>query len=398
MDALPFRVFQRIGRTGKKSWSVRFLDSEGKVFRTISLPEAKSRKQAERLAQNKLELGVLPNSENPRLADFLKEFWTMNSDYAKGKALRGRALSVHYVRDCLSAVEVHVIPTLGETRLGELSPGSVEKLVLALSEKGLSGHRINTALCSLKVAVADFFRKHGQPDPLVTVQRVLDRPKLRGILSNEELSKIIALVESPRIKAAILLASFCGLRAGEARGLQWEDVNAGTSTIEVRNNFVTAEEGVKLPKWSKSRQVPCPQVVLDILKTVQTMNLRASPFVLFNDDRVDRPMELVSIRRGFTRILDKIGVGAKAREDRAICFHGLRNFFVSNSRSQGIPDFVVQRLAGHSDMTMTERYTRVGVVDFQEALARMNGTDSFRVPSSVGSKPPKTHGPRGTST
>jgi integrase len=374
MDALPFRVFQRIGRSGKKSWSARFLDSEGKIFRTVSLPEAKTRRQAERLAQNHLELGVLPNSNNPRLGDFLKEFWTMDSDYAKGKALRGRPLSFHYVRDCLSAVEVHVIPTLGETRLGELAPGSVERLILSLSEKGLSGHRINTALCSLKVPVADFFRRHRQPDPLVSVQKVVDRPKLRGILTNDELSKIIALDESPRIKCAVLLASLCGLRAGEARGLQWDDVNSETSTIEVRNNFVTAKEGVKLPKWSKSRQVPCPKIVLDALATVRLVNLQVSPFVLFNDDRNDRPMELVSIRRGFARILTKVGINATARKERLLCFHGLRNYFVSNSRSQGIPDFVVQRLAGHSEMAMTDRYTRVGTIDFQEALSKMNGT------------------------
>jgi len=377
MSALPFRVFQRTGRSGKKTWSARYLNSEGITFRTVSFPDAKTRPQAERLARAQMDQGILPSKDNHRLSEYLMDFWSLESDYARGKALRGRPLSAHYVEDCRSAAKVHVVPTLGDKRLEDLTPIMLETLVLELNDEGVGARRINTALNVVKIAVGDFYRKHRQPDPLATVQRIAERPKARGILTVDELAKVAALEgQSPRIICAVLLAALCGLRAGEVRGLQFADVDTSDPAapwIHVKNNFITAKEGLKLPKSHKPRDVPAPRIVLDAIEACRKVNRKGSPFVVFNDDRNDRPMEKVSIHRGFIRTMDRIGVKEADRTARVLTFHGLRNFYVSHCRAVGVPDYVVQRFVGHATMAMTEGYTRVNVTDFADALARLDG-------------------------
>jgi integrase len=67
-------------------------------------------------------------------------------------------------------------------------------------------------------------------------------------------------------------------------------------------------------------------------------------------------------------MLVKIGITKEARETRNLCMHGLRHLFVTLSRSAGLPDYVVMRLAGHRSPEMMERYSHgEKIVDFQAA-------------------------------
>lgn len=73
-------------------------------------------------------------------------------------------------------------------------------------------------------------------------------PVERGTLSADEITRIIALPGAhPRARAAILLSALCGLRMGEVRGLQWEDVDFDRLMLKVHHNYVTDEEGLKGP-------------------------------------------------------------------------------------------------------------------------------------------------------
>jgi integrase len=371
MVSLPYRVFQRVGRSGKKTWSARFLTPEGELLRTKSFPKAKTRNQALAAAGADFDKGVVASANNPKLEVYLRDFWKMDSDYCRSKALRGHPLSVRYVEDCLNAAETHVIPTLGPVKVGDLTAKVVEAWLLERNKAGIKNSRLNTALKSLRVPVVEFCRLNRLQNPLSTVKKLLEKPTERGILTVEELGKIVLLNESPRIKTGILLAAFCGLRAGEVRGLQWVDIDWNKKEILVQHNWVCSEEETKDPKWHKLRTVVVPELVLDSLRFLQEVNLKGSPFVLFNQDRNDRPLEMVSLRNGFNRTVGRVGIDNDSKKKRNLCFHGLRNFFITNCRSQGIPDYLVQRMAGHSTMEMTEHYTRVNTVDFESARSKL---------------------------
>lgn len=372
MGELLFRVYQRSGRSGQKTWTVRFFESSGKVLKTLSLPQALSQRQAEKVARDHLRQGLVASQEDPIVKDYLLSFWRMDSSYAKMALLQGRSLSERYVYDCLCAVRVHLIPFLESRRMSQLNLGFVDDWILDRVSAGAGRHRVNTALKALHVAVKYFCRAQRIPDLLSGIQKVQEKPVSREILSNDEMTRLLEVDTSPRIRVALLLAAFCGLRAGEIRGLQWSDVQGEDKTLLIRHNYVSDREGLKKPKWQKDRRVPLPDVVLSALEVVREENLISSPYVLFNEGRIDRPMERCTITRGFHRVLDSIGIDHAQRTHRHLCLHGLRNLFVSYSRSIGIPDYVVQRLVGHSTLEMTDHYTRVNITDFSSARAKLN--------------------------
>jgi integrase len=256
-------------------------------------------------------------------------------------------------------------------RLLDLTPAFLEDTILKLNEAGKGARTINVTLQAIKVPFAYFCRMNRLSNPLTVVDRLHEDTKERGILTLDEIQKIIVTEESPRIKAAVLLGCLCGLRFGECRGLQWEDVDDEKMIVHIRHNYVTDSEGLKGPKWGSVRIVPLPSPVLDALKDCGALS-NGSPFVLYNAARKDRPIERNSVLRGFSRLLEKIGIDHAEKKSRNLCFHGLRHTFVSLTRSNGIPDFIVQQMAGHTTMRMTEKYSHSeGIIDFKVAREMM---------------------------
>jgi integrase len=167
-------------------------------------------------------------------------------------------------------------------------------------------------------------------------------------------------------RGATLLACLCGFRLGEVRGLQWEDVDFANSTIRLCHNLPNSEraaEGLKSPKWGSSREVPAPDEVLDALRALTP---KSDGFV-FTNSRDGGPMFPKAAQKSFESMLRSIGITEEMQKARRIVFHSLRHTFISLSRGAGVPDFVVQRIAGHKTMNMTNRYSHASEEDIKNA-------------------------------
>lgn len=373
MARAPFSIFTRTGRDGKKYFSVRFFDTEtGAVIKTAVLREAKNQTAAGRLASKMLADGVVSNAKNPMALEYLESFWKPDSDYVRGRALRGVVLSTNYITINGYLVAKHLSKALKGKRLLDLTPVFLESLVLKMSKEGCSPRTINTSLQALKVPYGYFCRQHRLANALTSIEKLKESPRERGILTADELGRVIALEgESPRAVAGVLLGALCGLRLGEVRGLQWEDIDENAGTITIRHNAVNSAEGVKAPKWGSIRTVPAPAPVLEALNLCADVSpYGRSGFVIWNEKRKDSPVSHETIPAGFRRILSAIGISDTERAERNLVFHGLRHTFVSLSRAASVPDFIVQRMAGHKSMDMTNRYSHTeGLIDFAAARA-----------------------------
>ena len=369
----PFRLWQRQNTKKKKVWQAQYINAEGKVYRNLALPEAKSRNQAAKLASEALTKGILPGDGNPLLGSFLLDFWTEESAFVKGKRARNKPISKGYLYNNRRLAEKHLIPRLGSVRLGDLNPGLVERVLMDLLSEGTSGRMVNQVRQALTVAVGYHFKQLRQPSPLAGVEKVHEESKERGILLPDEISKIIAIESNPRVKAAVLLGLFCGLRLGEIRGLRWTSVDLENHIIVVENNWQDADGATKLPKWQRTRSVPIPEPVVKALTALQEL-FPATGFVLPNQRTFDTPMTAAGIRHGFNRLLRDIGISDIDREARTIVFHSLRHGFVSMCQGEGIPEHVLKAMSGQSSDKVVARYTHATNVDFSEARAKLNAT------------------------
>ena len=64
-----------------------------------------------------------------------------------------------------------------------------------------------------------------------------DRAKERPVASPAQVAALIEAI-TPRYRAAVLLAAWCGLRRGEVLGLQPKDVDLEAHTVTIRRNRI----------------------------------------------------------------------------------------------------------------------------------------------------------------
>ena len=99
-----------------------------------------SKASARKVASLWLEKRGLPIRRNdPPFADYLAGFWTMESNYVRGKVLRkvkgGKGISEHYVTMNRNRVERYARPFFGKLRLSQITPGHLERFLLSLPVK-----------------------------------------------------------------------------------------------------------------------------------------------------------------------------------------------------------------------------------------------------------------------
>ena len=131
MARTPFCIVERKTAAGRV-FMARFLGTEGKVIRTKTFPKARSRTAATRLAEALLREGIIANAANPDALEYLRGFWTRESDYVRGRALRGVDLSEAYLSITLCVLNKHLAPSIQGKRLLDLNADFVEGLILDL--------------------------------------------------------------------------------------------------------------------------------------------------------------------------------------------------------------------------------------------------------------------------
>jgi integrase len=370
MARAPFCIVEQKTEKGRV-FVARFVNEKGRVIKTKTFSSARSRTQAARQAEALLREGIIANDSNPDALEYLRTFWTRESDYVRSRALRGVVLSEHYLYITRSVLNKHLAPKIKSKKLLDLDADFVESLVLELSSKGVQPRTINAVIASMRVPMKYFCRRHRVANPIGEVEHLAEHPKERGTLSIAELQKIVALNESPRAKAGVLLAALCGLRLGECLGLMAEDIDREKSMMTIRHNFVDDE--LKGPKGSRPgaqriRQVPIPRPVLEAIELCEACAPRGARHIIWGERDPKRPADRKTLQDGYFRMLHAIGIDEAERKQRNLVFHGLRHTFISLQRASGIPDFVVQRMAGHRSIEMTERYSHAeNVVDFNAA-------------------------------
>jgi integrase len=184
----------------------------------------------------------------------------------------------------------------------------------------------------------------------------IGRDALRPLLA-EELETILG-ASSPGARLAFGLAAYAGLRASEVRGLRWPDVDLRAGVITVRRGVCHGIEST--PKSGHGRVIPIAAPLRDALE--RASKSRKSPWDEVAVTRNGKRWGQNGLTQAFERAQERAGLSGWS-------FHKLRHFFVTELCRRGAPTHVVQRLAGHADLTTTQRYAHVVAGDAEKAIA-----------------------------
>jgi integrase len=354
----------------KASWACR---------RSTGVPLGNPKATAEKVARQLLTAGVLTQARGTRDSGFiayLQDFWRADGEYCRQAAtVKGKPLSPTYVKTNQGDIRLHIATykPFAKMRLAAVTAGDIEKWQLwAREQHGISGSRVNHCLKLVKIAMTQAVRRGLIPtDCTKGIARAAEAKTEKGILTQAEAGAVCALpLDNPRRLLPVLLGLCCGMRRGEVRGLQWGDLQGGI--IDIRHNWVD-DEGLKTPKCGSFRKVPYGAAVSACLDAVRATarHIGGADFVLESLRMDGEPVVDEYFNKVLVSVLADIGISPEAQKRRNITPHSLRHSFISLARLAGVDPLIVQTLAGHSDIAMTDHYTHAAqAMDYEAVRAK----------------------------
>lgn len=249
-------------------------------------------------------------------------------------------------------------------------------------------------------------RLHG--NPWKSIERKRFAVHSRRELTVDELGKVFNAANG-EMRLLLGLGTFCGLRLGDAAGLQWSNVDLvkGIITLIPHKTARRSQKritlpihaalrvmledipkgnrhGLLLPEMSARYELYDGALAKDVARLFLSVNIKTGANALTKAEK-DALKEAKAAPKKAQKALKEgkdVGIepppvkpkgkGNKGKEARASAdcgFHSLRHTFVSLCAAGGVPQSIVQSLVGHGSPAMTAHYTHIDMKTAQDAVA-----------------------------
>ncbi len=262
-------------------------------------------------------------------------------------------------------VRVHIVPTLGQLQLSQLTPQHIQNYMKERLAKGLSARTVGYHRRVLVIALGQAV-KWGLVNR--NVAALTDPPRAEKYeiqpITPEQARAFLQAIQGNRLEALFTVALSFGLRRGEALGLRWTDVDLEARTLRIKQQLQRLEGRLQLsePKTKTSRRVlDLPDLLITKLREHRTRQLEdklraGSHWVetgLVFTTSLGTPIDPRNVKRRLDALLKEAGMPH-------FRVHDIRHFAASLMLAQGVPLKVVSDILGHSQISTTaDLYTHV---------------------------------------
>jgi integrase len=260
------------------------------------------------------------------------------------------------------SLKTHLIKAFGHLIMVDVTPAAIAAYKTARRQAGASGATVNRELGmarhAFNLAMKEWQWASRNPFTMVTREK---EPKGRDRwLRDEEERRLLAACPA-WLREFVEFAVETGLRLGEILTLQWPHVDLGHGTLTVE--AATTKNG--LP-----RTIPLSDRALAVLRRRQGRTGDASLVVFAN--RTGGHRTLGTVNRAFRKARTRAGI-ANCR------FHDLRHTFATRLCQDGVDPYTVQRLVGHQDPKMTQRYAHHCTESLRRGIEVLNRRGTERL-------------------
>lgn len=260
-------------------------------------------------------------------------------------------------------------PTIGALPLKEISPIRLEMIKKNMSDAKKTPRTIAYAL-SLVRQVYNFSINAGLysgkwPGANKAVKIPKNDNRRQRFLTHAEAEALLAGLTaiSPDVHDMALLSLHCGLRAGEVFSLTWADMDLKKGTIFIRD-----------PKNGRNRYAYMTDAVKSMLEEREQGKLSDSVFQARTGGQIEGDIQkeikkVDRISKTFNRVVGALNLNKDITDTRQkVVFHSLRHTYASWLVESGVSLYTVQRLLGHENISMTERYSHLSPDNLQGAV------------------------------
>jgi integrase len=266
----------------------------------------------------------------------------------------------------------HILPAMGEVRLGEATTPLVDNVVSSIKKK-VSPSTAKSCRSVISGVMGQAVR-HGaiMANPVREVERIEAKPKRepRALTTAERVELLRQLQEDEKARRRdlpdmVFFMLATGVRIGEALAVVWTDVDFQAGTVRITNTLIRVRGEGLLRKGTKSRAgertLPLPESAVALLRRR-----------FMTGARLDQPV-FPSVEGGFR---DPANVRRELREARGedtlawITSHTFRKTAATILDEAALSARLVADQLGHSRPSMTQDvYMGRRTVDSQAALA-----------------------------
>jgi integrase len=285
------------------------------------------------------------------------ERWKMEI-LTKQKPSSARAVKSH--------LRCYVVPQLGKLRLEQFGVENQQTFISRIAEKGVSRKTVLNVLGTLS-SILTTARNWGYNCEQIEVEKL--RLPLRGArhearhFTVDQLHKILSIAEEPW-RTLFCILTMDGLRAGEALGLQWGDIDPDRKLLHVRRSAWYGK--IQTAKSETSETVlPIPTALATILQEYRAQWQPNPQGFLFVTRNGRPPSSNKVVEYHLWTILDALGIPRCG-------LHAFRHTHTALLLDSGATPKVAQRQLRHSDARTTlEIYGHVVGDADREAVERV---------------------------
>ncbi len=349
----------RPSRDGQRfAYTLDYADEHGKRHRE-SLGHCDKQRAERQRAQRERELrsGELP-PEQTRLTELLEDSLARTRGQVRASTLAEHETAMQ-----------HFIEAVGNIKLPDVTLRHGEIFLQACLDRGNHPATANKKIGSLK-RLFQLAVVRGQLDenPFHYLSRVKVPARKVRVFSDEECNRLLdaARVTPGPVDWELLVAVALATaeRRGELLNTTWSDVDFGKLTISVSPKQDTQHTWEWQIKDAERRTLPLTQEVADLLALKRREQPTLHPYVFIPTDRcrciqerrrqkqwttADGRCPVNNFNRGFRALLERAGIEKGE-------FHDLRRTCLSRWLANGLTEYDVMQLAGHSEFSTTHRF------------------------------------------
>jgi integrase len=273
----------------------------------------------------------------------------------------------------------YVLKEFGDVRLSDLRRSDLQRFVDSLLGTGLSGSKVRNIVIPIQVIYRHAIRRDEvDANPALGLELPNGHKARDRVASAAEAAELLGAL--PKEDRALWATAFyAGLRRGELRGLQWNDVSLAAGIINVRRGWHDRAGAISPKSVKGTRTVPITALLRDYLTELKAQTGRDGSDFVFGATG-DRPFVPWSVRERALKAWKKVNEKRAQAELPALVpigLHECRHTFVSLMHDAGLSLERIGDYVGHSSAYMTDKYRHLlkGHEDearklFDEYLAR----------------------------
>ena len=219
-------------------------------------------------------------------------------------------------------LRLHILPVLGETELGQITPSRIRTWRADMISAGKPGASTIAKCYRLVHAVLATAVEDGivMRNPCVVKGASAERPAERPVATIKEVFEIADAI-APEFRAAVLLATFCGLRLGEVRALRHRHLDLLHRTVRIEEQYQELSDGTLIlgpPKTDAGvRTIVIPQVIIPDLEH-HLASVPSGPDGLLFTTSSGGPLRRATLYTAWRRATRSVGI-------TGLRFHDLRH-------------------------------------------------------------------------